>query len=231
MESHTKIVELFGLPGCGKTTLTDFLIDQDQTIGITSYVRLQFLWQQYCSLPYAKKLSSLPFVAWFYCVLFIISVPRIPLKKWRLYRSFFYLSILYSAKRKLRTSEYILVDHGLVQSAQSVIYGHADTLSQRSWTLLLKILRSLKVDALVYCKIPIDMSLKRIRMRNRKNDGRLDMIEDDSQLRSILSMQELFFDNAFDTSQTLEDTHVLNIDTSGTIDNIAENLSLKIRSL
>ena len=231
METHVKIVELFGLPGCGKTTLVDSLFECGEKNNTNSYSSLHDLLIQYRQLPFWTKVNVIPIKTWIYVILFIFSVPRVPVKKWRLYSSFFYISFLYNYAKHIQEPLYILVDHGLIQSAQSLIYGHANTLSNKSWNLLLKIFQVLNVEFLVYCRIDSTVSLHRIRKRNRKGNGRLDMITDDNKLLNILNHQKLFFDSAYSIMSILKDTQTIEIDTNTPVENIAKSLASIIHSV
>lgn len=151
METHTRIVEFYGLPGCGKTTLTDYLIDNSKNTEAPLFGRINQLSEKYRRLSFIKKIGVIPFKAWLYSSLFILSVPRIPVKNWKLYRSFFYITLMYKVSEKTSFPSFILVDHGLFQAAQSVIYGHSASLSNRSWRLLMKIASSISIDYAVYC--------------------------------------------------------------------------------
>lgn len=228
MEPHSKIVEFYGLPGCGKTTLTNYLIESEYNIDSQKFGRINILFDNFKNLSFLKKVSVLPFKAWYYSFRFILTVPRIPVRKWKLYRSFFYIPLVYSMKSINLVPSYILVDHGIFQSAQSLIYGRADTLSDRSWRLLLKIATLIKIDFAIYCDIPTSVSLERIRKRNRKGNGRLDMLEDDSYLIQILEKQAHLFKREKVLSEQMIDTVVVELNTDASVPEVVKALTFKL---
>lgn len=197
MEKHTQIIEFYGLPGCGKSTLLESLVsDTGQTV---SFCTLHDVGNQFKRASLGAKLGSVPVACWWYTLCYICSVPRIPLRKWKLYRSFFYISMLYRfAGKKASSFDYLVVDHGMYQAAISVLYGHAETLSETSWKWLKKSVSKLDVDYLVYCNISVATSVSRIRARGRKNNGRLDMLTSDEELKSVLNKQQALFAHEYD---------------------------------
>lgn len=229
METHTRVVEFFGLPGCGKTTLTDYLIDNPNSAGTPIFGRINQLSEKYRRLSFINKIGVIPFKAWFYSSLFILSVPKIPVKEWKLYRSFFYITMMYKVSEKTSIPSFILVDHGLFQAAQSVIYSHSESLSNRSWRLLMKIASSINIDYAVYCVVSKEESLQRIRIRNRKGNGRLDMIEDDALLLSHLEQQTHLFDKVHNLMKRLSNSVILTLDMKEQVSEIADDLKTRLK--
>jgi hypothetical protein len=94
--------------------------------------------------------------------------------------------------------DYIVVDHGFCQSIGSLTYGKVESLSENSKRLLSKLMTAIDIDFPVYCHISAELSLHRIRIRNRQSkSGRLDLIRDDKQLKNALQIQTKMFDSVY----------------------------------
>lgn len=228
MEPHTKIVEFYGLPGCGKTTLKNYLVKIEEQSEDCQFSIIDILITHFKKLSLWGKITSIPFKAWYFIVRFLLSVPFLPVKEWKFYTIFFDIALIYNLKSKIHSSSYILVDHGLFQAVQSVIYSKAVTLSERSWRLLQKIADLLNVDYAVYCSVSTELSLQRIRKRNRKGNGRLDMIKDDNTLLIALEQQRFFFEKVNIFSEKVKGTTTITLDTSLNLSEIANMLISKL---
>lgn len=195
MGQHTKIIEFYGLPGCGKSTLLDLLVN---TPSSRSFCSLHTISESFKTASIWDKISSLPVKSWCAILSFLLSVPRVPVKKWKLYRSFFYISLMYRFCILHGVNcDYLVVDHGIFQAVVSVLYGHSYELTKKNLIRLNKIYCSLSIDYPIYCDISVRTSLLRVRQRGRKNNGRLDMLTSDERLTNLLSLQKKQFAQEF----------------------------------
>ena len=184
------IVELYGLPGCGKTTLRDNLTKESSGL---SYVMMTELTQQYRKLPLHKKIQYIPWSSWRAVLRFLMIMPKLSLKDWRFYKTFFAFTLMYNFTKYAKRECYIVNDHGLLQALVSLMYGHSDGLTEKQCKHFFKILCMMPNCLFVYCHLSSEMSFRRIRGRNR-NVGRLDLIKDDALLLDSLRSQEKLFD-------------------------------------
>lgn len=190
MYNTTRIIELYGLPGCGKTTIRENLVHSSSET--TSYARMTELSQKYNRLSLYKKLVYIPYKTWFRIILFLISMPIHKHKEWILYRKFFILAVIYKFSRHTKGYNYIIIDHGFIQSLVSLMNGNTIYLSNKQRNRFLKIIKSFPLCTFVYCSIPVELSMERIHKRNR-GYGRLDVIKDDKKLIQKLIEQENIF--------------------------------------
>lgn len=227
MATHTQIIEFFGLPGCGKTTLCDLLVAQREDDGGRT-VRMSDIGAHYHAASLMTKVQSIPFCTWWLIARLLFTLPRIPLKKWRLYRSFFYISMMYNFCHRQRSADYMVVDHGLMQAVVSVMFGHASDLTPRGWQLLRRICTRLGVDKMVWCDLPVGVSMTRIRKRGRRGNGRLDEIESDEQLLAVLHQQAKFFRKEHDMASQIAGTQTVTINTDKDIAFLVEECKTKV---
>ena len=221
MEEHTKIIELYGLPGCGKTTLKRNLIEKNPTC----FCGMDDVTSRYKSSSFFTKCRCLPVSSiWALLKLFVV-FPVLKITDWNIYKGFFSLLVVYNYCKVVKVSDYVIIDHGLVQSCVSLLYSvHLDNKQiyqyQQRFTSFLK---SVGVDLFSYCSIPILISLNRVRTRNRMNSGRLDAIYDDDELIKALSREGCFFDRFYTLLQSTSQLG-LKIDMTKSVDKSSELL-------
>ena len=187
MESSTNIIAFNGLPGCGKTTLCNKLIEQypDTIIDVDS------VYQSYRQQKLSKRLLEIPFkVVVKLCWLIIIS-PKLYKKDWNIYIGCFVHVLAYNHFKQTKY-KVLLSDNGTVQDIVSLFYKKESKFSNRHIKIFSSIINSYDNLHQVYCDIPVSLSLERIRTRNR-HKGRLDLISDDNKLREDLATQHDFF--------------------------------------
>lgn len=189
MKKHPVIIEFCGVPGCGKSTLCKTLTkDVDLNIGgiedlLIAYNKLT-LYKKIVSFPYAKFLKLLS------------SFLAFPLLKWRdfyLYVDFVKILILYNTIEQIQKHEYIVIDGGIVQSFVGLFFQREEHFSQKTLERVLAFMNYYPEVHVCVCRIPIEETIKRIRIRNRKY-GRFDVIADDKILNMKLTKQSLLFD-------------------------------------
>lgn len=192
MGQHTKIIDLYGLPGCGKTTLMTYLKDKsDSSIDFGYLPDITGRLKKNYVAAFFRAFSLRQF---FLLTRFFVSLPILPIKNWNIYAGFYELSWVYNFARYCSDRDYILVDHGIVQSIGSLTYGHVETLPKKSEKYLVKLLGLFAIEEYCFCKITPEMALERIRKRNRQSGrGRLDLIKDDEKLVKELTKQDKLF--------------------------------------
>ncbi len=202
MEQHTKIIDLYGLPGCGKTTLQNSFIslckDQSFSVGylpdLTTYMRKH---------PISSFVKSFSISQFFLLFRFFCSVPLLRLSDWSIYWGFIKFLFIYKFSKTVQIKDFIIVDHGFCQSVGSLTYGNIEYLSENSRHLLYRLFTVIDIDIPIYCHISAELSLYRIRYRNRQSkSGRLDLINDDAKLMNALKIQAIMFDSIYSLTKT-----------------------------
>lgn len=193
MEQYTKIIEFFGLPGCGKTTLENYLITEG-TANSWSFCRMSSLTNEYRQTSLLFKIKTFPYKSFFLLLLMSCKLPPIlSLKNIRIYSSLFRIVLAYHYANNVRKKNQVIVDHGIIQSIVSILYSYPQ-FYKKNKKIISMFIRSICVDSYVFCSIEPLTSLRRIRQRNRTKEGRLDAIKDDSVLLQYLTNQKKQFE-------------------------------------
>lgn len=199
--NHVKIVEYFGMPGCGKTTLCGS-IKGSAVIANTDIATIKDISLAFRKASIVKKIMSFPwYMLWPLFVLFC-KVPFVGRKHLNLYkipllRETFYNFAIRYCKYKL-----IACDHGIAQSLIALIYDNPDSLNEEFLELIKEVVNKTKASELIYCKVKPETALQRIRKRNRQTSGRTDVIKDDKLLLENLYMQEELYESLAGTIRT-----------------------------
>ena len=122
--------------------------------------------------------------------------PTLPMKQWYLYFNFIKLIVLYGMCRGMKNFDYIVSDHGIIQSFVGLLYNHENELSQIRYNKIAKVINTVQPLRILLCEIPVQVSILRIRDRNRSY-GRLDVIKDNNVLAEKLSKQERLFEYVY----------------------------------
>ena len=191
MESSSRVVEFFGFPGCGKTTLCNNLKAKMKavSVGLWEDVKVQYL-----SLPFFEKLRYVPLGVLFDLMGLFFSTKKLPFRNRRIYWDFFKRMIFYSYACKNKVYDYVFVDHGFAQCLHSFFLGREEESRRpRAVKCMTRLFNKLKPYRIVYCDVTIDTAIQRIKTRNTPNHSRLDKVSDEAVLRSILEKQHVFF--------------------------------------
>ena len=216
MAKTPTIVEFYGLPGCGKSTLCEALI-QDETLRT---VWMSDVTDRYRNESWLKRFSYIPWKSWLKCAKYMRSVPQVKGNGWGLYRPFFTISLAYSYfHKKFATSGTILlIDHGLVQCFASLAHNLKFDVSDKAQHRFAAFYQSIGVDMPVFCQIAKEETLNRIRTRKR-SVGRIDVLMNEPEKAlKLLDKEVILFEQI---SSVLEDS-VIHLDMSGNVSDIMD---------
>lgn len=191
MAAYTKIVDFFGLPGCGKSTLVKCLkeIYSDRVRIATIYDLVEDIKKE----SFCKKLASISPVNLLCAVIFRLTVPFDEKRKDRSIKSWLKQGVLYNYAKKYSCYDLILVDEGNIQNF--VKYERGEDLHNKK--LFVKACKQYMltspVSMYVYCGIDIELANERIVKRNR-GIGRIDVIIDPETRRIELEKEKKRFD-------------------------------------
>lgn len=174
MAAHTQIIDLYGIPACGKTTLARYMAShpaeglkvstmQDCTLAalndkwhLVMSVSLKNVWASIrlrLSAPFDKKRSVIPF------------------------RAILLMGAFKNYILKYTDYDIVITDHGDIQSFVTLERGDNLHESQRFLSACLHYLNVSLSNSYVYCRIGAEEALQRMNGRGREK-GRIDLITD-----------------------------------------------------
>lgn len=160
--SEVKIIELIGLPGSGKTTLINTMLN-DYTVSTNVTTRNNMFQRK---LPYLWLKQYKLYFCLFFRLQYIMRKSAMKQKRVyikRLIRLVIYLTY-YEEKDR---DSILLLDEGIVQYITSLEYEHDLTADVLSFA---ELLLSHYCPIIVDCQIPVAIVEERVRIRNKKGD-------------------------------------------------------------
>lgn len=184
----TKIIEFYGLPGSGKTTLCVRLKDVFEKMGY----RVGLLSDTVISIGFSKLLSLISFHD---LLLFIRLVIKL---SWAKVPNNLVLSpirriLRYKQIKRTDDYDFLFIEHGVVQSMVRALLEVQSPLVCLHASTEKSILKLVPAEGFVYCKLTSDEAFLRVRSRNRKNSGTFDQYPDES-LRMVLEKHSPIFE-------------------------------------
>lgn len=188
MAKYTKIIEFYGLPGCGKTTLCNILkesyIKKGYKVGVLTDATKQ------CSFLRIILVLRLSYLTKFFGIFLNYVKNNIP---FNYALSPYKRLLIYQCVKSFSDYDYVFIEHGVIQSMVSALYGYNSPIIILNNPTYGKYLSLIPVDKYIYCKISSEKAYERIRIRDRKSSGRFDQMPDDS-LKELLITQSSQFD-------------------------------------
>lgn len=180
MGTYTKIIEFYGLPGCGKTTLCrrlkDLYVDKGFRVGLLPDAVTDFRWKYlFLKLSFREIILYTRFIH--------------KLKKYRVHKNLV-LSVIrrfliYKSARVHSKYDYVFIDHGVVQSIVRALYDTPCPIDLLRTTVFREMLSATFVEGIIHCDISSKEAYNRVRIRNRKNSGTFDQFSDEA-LKMVL---------------------------------------------
>lgn len=217
MAAHTKIIDLFGLPACGKTTLTRCISEQ---YGKRLKIATMPLLVQEAKRDKGRLRKSFSPHYFFAGIRLRLLAPFdrkrrvIPLLNWPSHARY------YSYAKKYSDFDVILVDHGDIQDIVSLERGedlHNNIRFSHGCSRYLSISLA---DLYVYCNVRPEVALERMQLRGR-NSGRIDVMGDMAEQLQALKCEKLRFD-FFAEMLSKEKDKFIELDMNQPIEQIAE---------
>ena len=172
MAAYTQIIDLFGIPACGKTTLSNCLAGR-------SVEALRISTLQDCILNDKKivwrLLRSLSLNILWAGIRFRFSAPFDKKRRDVSLMSFMKHGLYYNYVRRFSDYDIVIVDHGDIQSIVTLERGEDLHNKTKFVKACSRYLNSSLADIYIYCRISAEEALSRMHNRQRDN-GRIDVI-------------------------------------------------------
>lgn len=226
MAAHTKIIDLFGIPACGKSTLSNFICDH-----YGSELKI-------CTMPQlvsearkdGNRLRKALSIGYFLAGIRLrLHAPfdkkhrEIPIMNWPSHARY------YSYAKKYSGYDVVLVDHGDIQDFVSLERGvdlHSDSRFSKACSHYID--RSLS-DVYVYCKIDPEIALLRMQSRGRET-GRIDTMGGETERLQALEKESSRFAFYAEMLRGKENV-LLELDMNSPVEQIAATLMNQIKTL
>lgn len=170
MEPHTQIIELFGVPACGKSSITECIITNSLLKNVGSKVDM---YDDFKKARYLKKILSFSLSSFVAGVRFMDFFPRNESRK-VLHKSIF-LNAAWcrNYQKKYGRFNTIISDHGIIQDFVTWERGESFNNNPIFEKRVLDYLKNERDVFFVFCDIDTNRALERLSTRGRSK-GRLD---------------------------------------------------------
>lgn len=214
MAANTKIIEFFGLPACGKTTLSRYLVENaDPILKVITYgAAIQGLRNKPWRLIKSFSARNVYRALW---LTFLASF-----KDNRQNAEWLVHGATYRFLIKFTDFDVVYVDHGDIQSFVSMERGRDLHLDKNFSKACSTYLDTTPVYAFFYCKVNPQIALGRMRQRGR-DIGRIDTLSEDVQLKELESESQRF--DFFARMLREKKKRFMELDMNKDVKNIAED--------
>lgn len=223
MATYTKIVEFFGVPACGKSTIVNGFVEANGDVGKT--VSYHTVCQDYLRSSFLKKLDCFPFY--------------MLLNTWRLQKSIGsrfkslnylknrYIPILkvltcYCFAKKYSNYSMILVDHGIIQTVVSMIAGMDINNEDIFQSSLCQLFNGVDDITFVHCQLEFEEAVRRLSLRG-EHAGRFQHTIDKDILLAQYKAEKERFDLVLNNMSNKR--RIVNLNTSGTLKDVLHTLN------
>lgn len=219
MSSHTQIIDLYGIPACGKTTLAEYMASHPTnglriaTMQECMIAAMNDKWHLFLSVSLKNVWASIRLK---------LSAPLDKKRRVIRFKGLLLLSAYKKYVRKYTDYDIVFFDHGDIQYFVSLERGDNLHESEKYRKACLRYLDASHTNAYVYCKIDAETALQRMNNRGREK-GRMDTMSDQN-----LKLQELEKESErFDFWTTVlkeRKASLIELETKDSIHSIADKL-------
>ena len=210
-----RILEFYGLPGAGKTSVCNILLGRYKATS-----KMVDLVSLYKNESLFFKLTHLPIFSFFRFFWFLVFVPKKCKNEISVYKEFFFFILLYHYFKYQKRYDYLIVDHGFAQQLGSMLHNMDFDISDNNLKRFSSFVKSIDFLSLVYCQLPEQLALERMRKRGR-NSGRIDAVMNNTDIAINL----LFKENAlFERLDRMMPGYVIKLDMNYPIKQVENNL-------
>lgn len=207
------IIEFYGLPGSGKSTIASRLISMLKTDCLTA--------DDYLAVPKGIKtaIKGLTCRGAFFFVLrsLIVSAKKRALNKDYIMCIYRILPVIYYYSEICRNKKYVIMDQAIIQQYVSAYFDYCN-LKMQDIIPLINIVKQYSIIP-VYIKVDVDTSSRRIDIRGDNRHGRCDSITDINERKAVLTVQSNNFELAqLGLSKYMDHTFELNNDDNNSDD-------------
>lgn len=227
MEPHTQIIELFGVPACGKSSMTEYIISNSLLDKVGGKVDM---YKDFDKAGNLKKLLSFNITSFFAGLHFLRLFPMNEKRKSMHKSTFLNTAWCRNYQRKYGQYKTILSDHGIIQDFVSWERGDSFNHNPEFELAVRNYLRQEHDVIFVFCDINPAKAFERLSNRGRLK-GRLDemLIEGDKDIIKEIKKERNRFLYLYNILKEYN-FKVATIDTSNTIENNAKELVQIVRS-
>ena len=149
------------------------------------------------------KVLHLPIRKWISFTSFLLSLPDKNKNSRDEYVTFYYQILAYSYCTIKMKDSILVMDHGLVQQLGSILHNQDFNITDKSLNKFCKFLQTMQPLRIIYCKLPENEALHRMRLRKR-DAGRIDAVMNDTDFAiSLLEKERRLFDKCYNTNREI----------------------------
>lgn len=217
MAEHTQIIDLYGIPACGKTTLAEYMANYPvkglRVATMRDCMKSAFMnkW---------KLVKSITLKSFWASVRLKCSAPLDKKRRVIRFKGLLLLSTYKKYVRKYTDYDIVFFDHGDIQYFVSLERGDNLHESEKYRKACLRYLDASNTTAYIYCHVDAETALQRMNSRGR-DKGRMDTMSDQNLKLQELEKESKRFD--FWTTVLKErKTSLIELETRGSIPSIAD---------
>ena len=149
------------------------------------------------------KILHLPIKKWVSFTNFLLSLPDKKKNSRDEYFTFYYQILAYSYCTVKMKDSILVMDHGLLQQLGSILHNLDFYITNKSLNKFRKFLQTMQTLRIIYCQLPENEALRRMRLRKR-DAGRIDAVMSDTDFAiSLLEKERNLFDKCYNTNKEI----------------------------
>lgn len=226
MSAHTQIIDLYGIPACGKTTLAEYMASHP-TNGLR-VATMQDCMRDAFNNKW-KLVKSMSLKIFWVSIRLKLSAPLDKKRRVIRFKGILLMGVFKNYVRKYTDYDIVVADHGDIQQFVSLERGDNLHESEKFSKASLCYLDASLTNAYVYCQIDAETALQRMNSRGR-DKGRMDIMSDQNLKLQELEKESKRFD-FWTTVLNEREVTLFKLDMKEAIPVIAEKLLIKLKKL